>query len=328
MNKKIISFVLCFGMIAACFFSPIVSKADTIQAALTNIELNKTKITIGVGKSTTLTAKLYPTSSQNVIPITFTTSNEKIKLFRKSKSTVTVTGKKAGQATVYVSARATGSNVTITKKCKVYITDGKTVAPKSVTISSSSKTTSKTTYIGNSCTLKATVLPSNATNKKIIWSTSNANIATIDADGKVRGKTPGTVTITATVSGTSVKGTYKIIVKRKKLQLADTKLDLVVGDSQKIRIKTLAPASSKLVWRSSNPSVATVSDNGTVKALKEGQATIRACIYGESVQKKCVVTVTKPNEDTTKTENDAENETAETDKTAAAEAVLFDVSAN
>lgn len=51
--------------------------------------------------------------------------------------------------------------------------------------------------VGNTVTMKGTVMPANTTNKKITWSSSNTNVATVSSTGVVTGKVSGTVTITA-----------------------------------------------------------------------------------------------------------------------------------
>ncbi len=50
--------------------------------------------------------------------------------------------------------------------------------------------------IGGTETITATVTPENATNKKLVWSSSNESVATVDATGKVTAKAKGTTTIT------------------------------------------------------------------------------------------------------------------------------------
>lgn len=74
--------------------------------------------------------------------------------------------------------------------------------------------TNITLYIGNTKQLKVTISPSNATNKKIIWSTSNKNVATINSNGVVAAKSEGTATIKVrTESG--VNATCNVTVKKK-----------------------------------------------------------------------------------------------------------------
>jgi uncharacterized protein YjdB len=58
---------------------------------------------------------------------------------------------------------------------------------------------------GESASLTAVVTPANASNKKIIWTSSNPNIATVDESGKVTGKAIGSVIITAATE----EGNYK-----------------------------------------------------------------------------------------------------------------------
>lgn len=60
--------------------------------------------------------------------------------------------------------------------------------------------------------MRATIAPANASNKGIAWTTSNAKIATVDAKGKITGKTVGTATITARTLDGSKKDTVLIKV--------------------------------------------------------------------------------------------------------------------
>lgn len=286
MKKKLLSLLLCFGMLAICFVNPIVVKADTIQAAVTEVKLNKSIMTIKAGQSSTLKATIYPISS-NYLTVSFKASNSNISLKRKTNNSVTVTGKKAGQATITAIARATGSSVDVTAKCKVIVSKGAVIAPKSVTVSPASKNV----YIGDTYTLKATVSPANATNKNVTWKSSDINIATVDSKGKVKGMSTGVVTITATVMGTNIKSTCKVTVKNKKLEISPSSATLSVGKQKKIQISKLEPRSSKIIWKTSNPEIATVDSQGNVKAKKKGKATITASIYGANVKKKCTVTV-------------------------------------
>ena len=66
--------------------------------------------------------------------------------------------------------------------------------------------------VGDTYTLRATITPSNATNKTITWSSSNTRVATVSSSGKVTAKREGTATITAKVG--NKKDTVKVIVEK------------------------------------------------------------------------------------------------------------------
>lgn len=87
----------------------------------------------------------------------------------------------------------------------------KTIDPvyvSSITLSGDSKV-----EVGKTFTISATVLPSNADNKSLVWTSSSADIATVDQKGNVKGISVGSVTITATSSdGSNVKAEKVVTV--------------------------------------------------------------------------------------------------------------------
>lgn len=68
---------------------------------------------------------------------------------------------------------------------------------------------------GNKDKITATVLPENAVNKKIVWSSSDETIATVDQEGNVTAIKTGQVDITAKVDGTDLSASCKVIVTEK-----------------------------------------------------------------------------------------------------------------
>ena len=68
---------------------------------------------------------------------------------------------------------------------------------------------------GNSHTLIATISPEDATNKLVLWSSDNEDIATVSSEGVVTAKTPGTAMITATASDGEFTATCKVTVTEK-----------------------------------------------------------------------------------------------------------------
>ena len=135
---------------------------------------------------------------------------------------------------------------------------------------------------GDTMKLAVTVSPEGATDKTISWKSSNETIATVN-DGVVTAIKPGNATITATSLCTpAVTATCKIVVTKKNVSvtgiaLDKTKAEMAEGETLKLTA-TISPddATDKTItWTSSNESVATVK-NGTVTAVKEGNAIITA----------------------------------------------------
>ncbi len=142
---------------------------------------------------------------------------------------------------------------------------------------------------GGSQVLKATVNPANLTPE---WSSSNANIAKVEQNGKVTGVGNGTAVITAKVGEVSASCTVTVTTDVSSIKLSQTKLSMKPGEKKKLTATALpAAASNKAVsWNTSNKKVATVK-NGAVTANKPGTAKITAQIG--SVKATCTVTVKK-----------------------------------
>ena len=137
---------------------------------------------------------------------------------------------------------------------------------------------SKKIAAGKKITLTPTFSPADATNQKLVWSTSNKKYATVSSNGVVTTKKAGagkTVTITATTQdGSNIKATYKIkIVKHvvKSIKITAKSKSVKAGKklSLKAKVKTSGKTANKtLKWSSSNEKYATVSSKGVVKTKK------------------------------------------------------------
>ncbi len=172
-----------------------------------SITLNKTEETVAVGKTVALTATIKPDDATNK-NITWESSNTSIATVSDNGL---VTGKTVGTATITVKS-TDGSEKSAT--CIVTV--------KSVSLNKTTTTIEK----GKTETLVATVLPTNATNKNVTWSSSNTSIATVSSTGVVSGIANGTATITVSTTDTN-KATASCKVTVKEFTVAD-----IVGQTQ------------------------------------------------------------------------------------------------
>ena len=239
-----------------------------------DIKLSSTKETLEVGNTVSLTATVLPDYASNRT-VTWTSNNEQVAKV-SADGIVTAIGK--GTANITVRAND-GSNVTATA---VITVEEKIVKVTKVKLSK----TSLTLKPKASTTLKVTITPSKATNKSLVWSSSNKKVATVK-DGKITAKAVGTTTITVkTQDGSNKKAICKITVAD--IKLNKTKATLKKGKSLTLKA-TVSGKSKKVTWKSSNSKIATVSQTGNVTAKKAGTATITAKANGVTTTFKVTV---------------------------------------
>ena len=132
---------------------------------------------------------------------------------------------------------------------------------------------------GKKIVLKAVISPNNASNKTIVWKSSNPKVATVTQSGIVtmKKKTGGKkVTITAIATdGSNKYASWKItsmkgVVKKVKI---NGKKRIKAGKTLKLKAKVLATkhANKKLLWKSNNSKFATVNQKGVVKVHKKAK---------------------------------------------------------
>ncbi len=126
----------------------------------------------------------------------------------------------------------------------------------------------------------------------VTFKTGNRKIATATASGVIKGKKAGTVTITARAVD-YVTETMQVVVRKapKKVKLSASKASLGMGQTRQLTAR-LSPSGCRpgVTWSSSNAGVATVDQNGLVRPVAPGKATITARTYNGK-KAKCKVTV-------------------------------------
>lgn len=154
--------------------------------------------------------------------------------------------------------------------------------------------TKATVLSDKSVKLVAKVYPKNANNKKLLWTSSNKRIATVEK-GVVVGLRKGTVKITVkSTDGSKLSAQCVITVKQavKTIKLNKTLITGRKGTKVTLKAKvTPTKADNRIVkWQSSNKKIATVNKKGVVTVKGKGCAVIK-CTSGDGsgVYSKCVV---------------------------------------
>ena len=188
---------------------------DNTTIKVTGVKLNQTSANLLIGKKITATATVTPSNATNKV-VKWKSSNAKVATVSNGE----ITGKSKGSATI----TATTTDGAKTAKIKVKVGNTKVTGVK-LNIKETNVT------VGESVTISETVEPSNATNKKITWKTSNKNIATVDSKGKVKAKKKGKATITAITEDSSKKANVAVTVEDKETA-NKTKTILFIGNSK------------------------------------------------------------------------------------------------
>lgn len=164
-------------------------------------------------------------------------------------------------------------DIKVTSVCENPIAvTGVTVTPNTLTLSE-----------GNSQQLTATVVPANASDTSVNWSSSNTAIATVDTNGVVNAIAQGTAIVTATTTDGGFQAASVITVEGTGVPVTGVSVTpnfttLVEGNTRQLTA-TVTPANAddtSVSWTSNNTGVATVDTNGVVTAVGEGNAIIAA----------------------------------------------------
>ena len=243
-----------------------------------SVTLDKTEVTLQKGKTVTLKATVEPTTLEDK-SVTWTSSDKKV-------ATVTSSGKvkgvKAGTATITCTSNATGMSAT----CKVTVVNGTVTLNKTEAYIEKGKTT----------TLKATLTPTDLSDKSVTWKSSDKSIATVTSKGKVKGVGYGTATITCTSNATGVSATCQVTVGKVVINISEVTLKKTRTMTLKATVYPTTLTDKSVTWTSSDKSVATVTSSGKVKGIAAGTATITCTSVATGLKGTCTVTVLSTSE--------------------------------
>lgn len=151
---------------------------------------------------------------------------------------------------------------------------------------------------GDTYTLSCTVRPSNASDKSVTWKSSNTSVASVNSSGKVTAIKEGTAVITVKTNDGGYTAECEVSVSNQTISVTSvtlnkTSLSLVENETYTLTytVKPSNASDKSVTWKSSNASVATVSNSGKVTAIKKGNAVITVKTNDGGYTAECEVTV-------------------------------------
>lgn len=244
------------------------NQLPAIGTTVTGISLDKTLVTMEVDQKAQLYAAVLPA----------TASNKNVRWESGNSNIVQVT--QSGMIT----AKAEGASLITAKTYDGGFTANCTVIVKKIPVTSVTLDKSKLSlYKGKAAILKATIAPENATNKSVEWLSSNSNIASVDSNGVVIGKSQGSTLITVRTKDGNFTSTCIVEVSNITINVPVTGISLnktnitLEKETSLIlepEIKPTSATNKQLAWSSNNPNIASIDSYGIVSAKNYGTAII------------------------------------------------------
>lgn len=250
---KVTALVMAFIMAVSVLSSPVTMLNTNAAVKAKKITMAK-KATLEVGAKKKLKVTVKPAKAK--VKITFRTSNSRI---AKVNSKGVVKGVKAGQATITAKAKV-GKKV-LKARQKITVKKKAQKAPAAIKVSALTvKKYDVTINEGNIETMAVTVLPANATNKKLQYTTSDNNVATVDNKGVITAIAQGSCKVTAeTMDGSNRSVSVNVTVTKTQRPRCIITQDAEVDDmnslihvllySNEVDIQGIVQSSSKFHWK-------------------------------------------------------------------------------
>lgn len=260
---------------------------------VTAVELDKKALEIDLNTaetSGTLRASVAPTNA-GYDAVAWTVSPDIAEITGEGKWTeVTITPAKGGSATITASAGDCSDSCTLT------------VIPRYVTAIKQNGETELSLTAGEAAALSVTLIPEDATDTGVTWTSSDESIASVDGNGRVTAHGAGTAVITAAANGSkepcAVQWTLTITppaVPVESLSVTPETLTLEAGGTALLSAEILPKNATNqgVTWSSDNTGVAAVDGGGKVTAAAPGSAVITATTNDGGYTAECRVTVTE-----------------------------------
>ncbi len=250
-----------------------------IVRPVTSVKISKETLSLVKGKTSTLSASFTPSNATNK-KVIWSNTNPAVASVNAS-GLVTALG--GGSDTIIVTTEDGGYS----DSCFLTVTVPVTGVQLDVT--------DTIILVDDAYQMQHTVLPLDATNQAVTYSSNNTNVVSITADGFLTAIASGTATITVKTADGGKTATCKVTVEDHAITGVNLRVAHIAlyPEESYILNAVVAPANANkkmLVWSSSDSDVATVSE-GVVTAHSAGKATITVATPDQSLTATCLLTV-------------------------------------
>ena len=238
----------------------------TIINEVTNVEITESQIEIKCAEKYKLNYTVKPDTASNK-KVTWTSSNTKIVTVDE---TGTVTGVNDGNTTVIARSQ---DNPNVYDICHVTV-------DSEVMVTNVNVSPTMVSFSGlNTKALNIEVLPQDATNKKLEYSSENTKVATVSSSGVIQAKGNGTTKITIkTTDGSNIIKAVDVNVNVKCTSIYTSKEEIKIEGNVSTNVSAYAmpslAANTKLSYSIKDITVATIDQNGLIKPIKNGTTII------------------------------------------------------
>ena len=244
-----------------------------VEVPIETITVSPDPIRIGIGRTSTVEFDLQPESATN-ISLEVSSSKPNIataSIDPKGDRTISITGVAKGTAKITVKT-ATGISTTL----DVIVEE---VMPEQIILEADTPKP----FIGSSGTLSLKFIPEDVTSGTVTWSSKSPNVIRVKRDGSYQALSVGTAIITAKhACGLTQTLEMEVLpVEVESISIStnwDASKPFYKNNTMTLRAEILPENATykNIVWASSNESIATVTKQGVVKAVSDGQVEITA----------------------------------------------------
>lgn len=258
----------------------------TVGTPVTKVTVSKKSVELKAGETFRIRTTVKPAKASNK-KLTYTSSNTAvatvsskgiIRGFRAGRAVITVQAKDGSKKKAKVSVSVTGKVTPVPEPMPTPVpTPDSNVSVQSV----STNIRQAQMKVGQQILIKAEVLPENATDKAVTWSSENEEIAQVDSKGLVTARALGTTRVKVTTRD----GGHTAIVEVAVIATPVTGIKISSREAALKEEETLqlsaevSPADAtnkKIIWSSRDESIAIVNQEGLVRAVRNGETEIWA----------------------------------------------------